>query len=58
MAAHNAGFRGSYLVPEIPFVTDTLTYIGINLKSIKYDDGGDFIWNACACSAKSAAMTW
>jgi len=42
LAAHDGGFTGSYLVPDIPFAADTLKLLGIRPDRILTADGGDY----------------
>jgi capsular polysaccharide biosynthesis protein len=48
LVAHEGGFTGTYLVPDLPFVTDTLKLLGIAPERIRTADGSDYYLD-CMC---------
>jgi len=48
LAAHEGGFSGTYLIPDIPFAADTLKLLGIRPDRIRCADGGDY-YLECMC---------
>jgi capsular polysaccharide biosynthesis protein len=42
LQAHETGFRGNYLIPSIPFATQSLQLLGIAPERIRHVDGADY----------------
>jgi capsular polysaccharide biosynthesis protein len=48
VTAHQGGFTGTYLIPDVPFAADTLKMLGIKEDRIRRADGGD-LYLECMC---------
>lgn len=48
LAAHEGGFRGTYLVPDIPFAADTLYLLGIRPDQVRCAENRDYCLE-CMC---------
>jgi capsular polysaccharide biosynthesis protein len=48
LAAHEGGFNGTYLIPDLPFAADSLKLLGIRPDRIRCADGSDY-YLKCMC---------
>jgi capsular polysaccharide biosynthesis protein len=48
LAAHEGGFSGTYLIPDLPFAADSLKLLGIRPDKIRCAEAGDYFLE-CMC---------